>query len=128
MTTAACIVAVALAVAAGRLILWTSLGRGSAFASALEAVRDAAGVLEYCVAPLGIGCRGHVVVRHTRMGELGRELLMRLRGLEPFEVVELLREEGLRAELMPGVEGAMSAGAAPALAMSTARPRGRIAD
>jgi hypothetical protein len=127
MTAAAWILAGALAAAAGRLILWTSLRRGSALASTFEAVRDiGGGVAEYCVAPLGLGCRGDVVVRHTRAGALERGLLQRLRGLEPRDVVELLRAEGLGAELMPGADGAVADRSWPARAVSS-RPR-RVAD
>ncbi len=102
MTATGWVLAVALAIAAGLLILWTTIPRRrSAHASTLEAVRDASGALVYRVAPLGLGCRGHVMVRRTRAGALERGLLRRLRGLEPIEVVELLRAEGLSAELMP---------------------------
>jgi hypothetical protein len=125
MTALGWLLAVALAVAAGRLVLWTTLRRWSARASTLEAVRGPTGDVEYSVAPLGLGCRGHVVVRHERALELG--LLQRLRGLEPLQVVELLRAEGLRAELMPGVSPGGVAGSASGLAMA-GRSRSRTAD
>lgn len=126
MTTLGWIFAVALAIAAGRLVLWTSLHLGSRYTSTLEAVRDVFGAVEtYCVLPLGIGCRGNVVVRHAREGALDG-LLARFRGLEPVEVVELLRSEGLRAELMPGLDSEVLPLRAPALAL--AARRGRIAD
>ena len=127
MTAVGWILAAALAVAAGRLILWTSLRRGSAHASTLEAVRDPAGIIEYSIASLGLCCRGHVVVRHAQRGALGAGLLRRLRGLQPLEAVKVLQAQGLRAELMPGVPGELAAGPAPTLSVP-ARPGRRTVD
>ncbi len=127
MTATGWLFAVALAVASGRLILWTSLRRGSAHASTLEAVRDGAGAIEYCLSPLGPACRGHVVVRHAHEAALGAALLRRLRGLQPSQVVDLLRAEGLSADLMPGVGGDIAFRPAPALA-AVARPHRRTVD
>ncbi len=104
MTAAAFILGGALAIAAGRLILWTTLRRGSARAATLEATRTPGGAIEYALAPLDLACRGEVVVSGACACALGGRLLRRLRGLEPTEVVELLRANGYRADLMPGWE------------------------
>lgn len=128
MTVTGWVFAVALSAAAGRLILWTCLRRTSPYASTLEAVRDAHGAVEeYRVAPLGLACRGDVLVRHDRRDPVGKALLWRLRGLEPQEAAALLQAEGLLAELMPAMDGTVLAARGPSLDVS-ARARRRIAD
>jgi len=101
MAVVSWIVGLALAGLAGRLILWTTLRGAGPCASTLEAIRDALGAVEYQVAPLDLACRGRVVVRHGDSGAPGGALLRRLRGLEPQEVVALLKAEGVRAALVP---------------------------
>jgi hypothetical protein len=123
MTVVAWILAAVLALAAGRLILWTSLRRGSGHASTLQAATDSSGIIEYSVAALGLACRGHVLVHHTRADALGPRLLRGLRGLQPAEVVAVLRAEGLRAELMPGAPETLVAGPSPTLTVPRAGRR-----
>src|SRR5690242_21807077 len=98
---------------AGRLILWTTLARGRD-AVTLEAVRHEGGwVTDYSVARLGLACRGHVLIRCAGIRTIRqRSMLHRLRGLEPPEVVALLKAEGFRAELMPAGLGTSHSGPA----------------
>jgi hypothetical protein len=99
MTLAGTVVALLLAAAAGRLVLWTSLMLGGAIM--LEVVRREAGwASDYKVSALGLDCRGDVLVRGA--GTAGVALptvLRRLNGLEPLQAVQLLKAHGFRAEL-----------------------------